>query len=480
MLNVDYLSKPTPELLNWLGGGQLSNRFLRTIRLWFLITRFYLPDYDWQSSLPQPFSYPQLRDRLFAPTHHPDEQTASDCLSIACVNSDCVCQQTASELLFAQRNFDRDIWLERAVQLTGFNLSELRQAIAICPFQTVHRSLRDDLKYLVKTGWLDKPRQGRYRLKLAQNLPQLPSNLLTNTVAAPLEMTQQRDLLHVLQAIAFVQPNLEIVADKLWQQVTQSGSMPSVQQRLFVHLDYILPDQIQERVDDYQVTLEQLWETPEGGVIQFETWVAREEKLVTATVYPVCLHYIRRAKYLSAYRLDGSGNLGWHNYRLDRIVSRQLKVLPWGSAEIPAALKDLRQTGRLPTSAEIETALLEAWGFDFYLPRVFLIMRFAPRFARWYVADSVRHPTFECLDYADLPKIVGSRFTDRQEQQKILALIGRRSPEDAYYGGWIRWQDTNVLMRLRDWRPNGEVIAPLVVREKMRQEVLLESEFYRD
>ncbi|OKH18639.1 TIGR03985 family CRISPR-associated protein [[Limnothrix rosea] IAM M-220] len=480
MVDIEYLAKPTPELLGWLSGGQLGNRFGRSIRLWFLITRFYLPEYDWRSSLPQPFSYPQLRDRLFAPTHNLQEQSTREAVSATCANSDCICQRTAGELVFAQVSLDRQLWLERVAQLAGFSASELEKNIAAFPFQTVHRSLRDDLKYLVETGWLEKPKQGRYQLKVLQALPKPPPNLLVNTVAAPLATAQQRDLLHVLQAIAFVQPNLEIMADRLWQQVTQSGSMPSVQQRLFVHLDYILPDQTQERVDDYQVTLERLWEMPQGAVIQFETWVARQERLVTATVYPVCLHYIRRAKYLSAYRLNGTDELEWHNYRLDRIISPQLKVLPWGSTEIPAALKLLRDRGRLPTSAEIESALEEAWGFDFYLPKVFLIMRFARKFARWYVADSVRHPTFKCLAYGELRQVVEAHFSDIKERRKILALIERRSPEDAYYGGWIRWRDTNVLMRLRDWRPNGEVLAPLVVREKMREEVAIESQFYRD
>jgi len=30
--------------------------------------------------------------------------------------------------------------------------------------------------------------------------------------------------------------------------------------------------------------------------------------------------------------------------------------------------------------------------------------------------------------------------------------------------------DINALMRLRDWRPNGEVIAPLSVRQQLQEE----------
>jgi CRISPR-associated protein (TIGR03985 family) len=34
-------------------------------------------------------------------------------------------------------------------------------------------------------------------------------------------------------------------------------------------------------------------------------------------------------------------------------------------------------------------------------------------------------------------------------------------------------------MRLRDWRPNGEVIAPLVLRRQMQQEAQIELGWYQ-
>ena len=34
-------------------------------------------------------------------------------------------------------------------------------------------------------------------------------------------------------------------------------------------------------------------------------------------------------------------------------------------------------------------------------------------------------------------------------------------------------------MRLRDWRPNGEVISPLAVRRQMAEEVRVEASYYQ-
>nr|WP_293160386.1 TIGR03985 family CRISPR-associated protein [Okeania sp. SIO2C9] len=55
----------------------------------------------------------------------------------------------------------------------------------------------------------------------------------------------------------------------------------------------------------------------------------------------------------------------------------------------------LWEKGKLPTIEYVEQELEKAWGFNLYLPRDLLIMRFESKFARWYVDDTVRHPTFQ-------------------------------------------------------------------------------------
>jgi hypothetical protein len=131
-----------------------------------------------------------------------------------------------------------------------------------------------------------------------------------------LSKTQLWGLLRVLESVAFVQPNLEVVVQSLWEALVADSvkpihrKEPEPQQRIFIHFDYILSDEKQDQVDGYQEQIELLWRDPIGGVINFKTWIPAQEKRVEVTVYPVCLHYVRRAKYLSAFGFDPEGKLG--------------------------------------------------------------------------------------------------------------------------------------------------------------------------
>jgi CRISPR-associated protein (TIGR03985 family) len=81
----------------------------------------------------------------------------------------------------------------------------------------------------------------------------------------------------------------------------------------------------------------------------------------------------------------------------------------------------------------------------------------------WVLVDK----TFRAISYHQLPEIITRNIANKKEQKQILEILQQRSPTDAYYTAWIRTGDINVLMRLRDWRPNGEVIAPLSIREQL-------------
>jgi CRISPR-associated protein (TIGR03985 family) len=196
------------------------------------------------------------------------------------------------------------------------------------------------------------------------------------------------------------------------------------------------------------------------------------------TVYPVCIHYLRRAKYLSAYGIDPDGNMGWHNYRLDRITSESLKVLAWGDRHVPKYLKQLRNSGKLPTSQEVEAELGKAWGFKFYEEPQLLLIRFSEDFARWYVDNTVRHQTFKAIPYTKIPNLLQKSIATDYEREEILAVLTQRKSSDRYYQAWIRPNDINIIQRLRDWRPNGEVLAPISLRQKMVDEATQELMHY--
>lgn len=471
---------PTPSVLQALSAGQLASRWQRTVRLWWLLRSLYGGDLSWQGSLPEPFRYSDLRAQLFAPTHGTAEQATAATLRVDCVSGLCLCQRSLAALLEATV-IDWQDWKTEMTQLTGISQSDWEGALRQAPFAVVHRSIRDDLKALVELGWLQETGRGRFARVLPVDWPRLPT-AVSKPAGEILGAAESWDLLRVLEAMAFVQPQLNVVVDRLWQQLTQSPAPTrdhgEPAKRIFIHLDYILPPDIQEQVDTVQYDIEQLWRQPDGGVIQFELWMARQERQTTVTVYPVCLHYARRAKYLSAYGLDPEGRMAWHNYRLDRIVSERVKVLLWDAPQVPEKLKELHDLGKLPTPKDVEDQLAAAWGFNFYLPKGWLLMRFSPWFARGYMDNTERHPTFERVAYGELRSLIAQNVPLEQQAQ-VQRVVAGCSPQDVYYAGWVRLGDINVVMRLRDWRPQGEVIAPWELRQQMREEARQEAETYK-
>ncbi|MDX2098389.1 MAG: TIGR03985 family CRISPR-associated protein [Leptolyngbyaceae cyanobacterium bins.59] len=419
---------PSPSVLHWLSAGQLANRLQRSVRLWALLKRLYDPEWNWAEVLPDPFTYPDLRDRLYAPQHGRSDVLRAEELMERCANPNCVCYKpTQAWILDSQTGQSEAKWLEEMSHLTGLSKEDLEAQLQMYPFATVHRTLRDDLKQLQKQGWLQPAGRGSYRCRSASQWPQPPANLQSGSPFASLSLPETWELLHALESISQIQPNLAPVIESLWSQVAGDGEQtPALEEpmrRIFLQLDYILSPETQDRVDDYQAQLESLWRTRDGGVVQFDYFLVREQRQVQVTVHPVCIHYLRRAKYLSAYGLDPSGQINWHNYRLDRITSKSLKVLAWGDPTIPQFLKELWRTGQLYTSESVEKQLKEAWGFNFYEPKHLLILRFSPDFARWYVEDTVRHETFKPITYKQLPALIRKVISDSQEREQLLALI---------------------------------------------------------
>ncbi len=476
---------PTPQILHWLAKGRLADRLQRSVRLWFLLRQLY-GETNWSGQLPQPFRYADIRDRLYADTHGRTEIATVETLTQKC-DSTCCCGQSLAALLSKSTlEFSVADWQQDVSKLTDLAPKMLEGLLSQHPFATVHRSIRDDLTYLAELGWLVNKGQGRFHTLTSKKWPQIPKPQLK-----PLEnlsVAQTWEVLRSLESISFVQPNLEIIIQSLWEQLAAlpaqratSRDIAEPEKRIFIHLDYILSATMQEQVDTLQDQIEQLWR--EGnGVIQFDYSLKSEKKtshIVPIVTYPVCLHYARRAKYISAYGYDPEGVFGWHNYRLDRITSPRLKTLHWKDSQIPKRLMAMYRAHNLPTSEVVSEALEEAWGFNFYLPRRLLIMRFLPTFALRYVQQTDRHSTFDPISYEALPALIKQEIKDADAQAIALKTISRRSASDDYYQAWIRLGDINIVMRLREWRPNGEIIAPIELRQQMKQESQAELMHYK-
>ncbi|MEB3163542.1 MAG: TIGR03985 family CRISPR-associated protein [Prochlorothrix sp.] len=482
-----FQSPPAPTTLHWLSNGLLESRFLRTIRLWYCLQNFYGPRQPLREPWPETFSYPVWRDRSFAPSHDRQELATSDQILATCHGKPCLCQHTALSLLWGAAPPSPD-WHTELAHISHLSRSQLDCLLQERPFAIVHRALRNDLKALAEQGWLQKASRGCYRLRSPQDLPFPPEFQHEAALSAPqphlfqsLSSAQGWDVIRALESVAFLQPSLEPIIEQIWQhqatQTQKSGRDPAPQ-RIFFEVNYILSEADQERVDTYQDQLEHLWQSPEGAVVRFESWVPQRQHQGTATVYPVCLHYTRRAKYLSAYGDHADGSWGWHNYRLDRIRSEHLQILPWGDPQVPSGLRSLWRSGQLPQPDYVRRELEAAWGFNFYLPKAPLILRFNCQFAQDYVAQTQRHGTFLPIAYDQILPWLKPQLTAEADLKALLKLLTQRSPTDAYFRAWIRLDDINVTLRLREWRPAGEVIYPFSLRRALAAECREEAQYY--
>lgn len=461
---------PSLAVLNWLVHGQITNSFHRAVRLWVIINKIY-GDPNWASELLTNWSYPDLRSKLFTATHpHQDKFSAQEIIN--CQDSSCICHLSCQQLLGIVPE-------QELITLTNRTKAQVHELIVGYPFATVHRSIRADLKILADMGWLRSSGSGQYACVLVSRLPKLIEQTQTLSLNS-LSGRQQIEFIRGLETLSWIQPNLEPLLSSLSLSVLGTDSVKSTEhQRIFIELDYILNDSLQEQVDDIQATIEDLWHQAEGGVIQFDYDVEWQDVPVKVEVYPVCIHYVRRAKYLSAFGKDLAGNIDWHNYRLDQIIPASLRVLAWGDPSVPIELKTRRERGKLPTSSDVRKEMSKAWGFKFYAPAKLAILRFSSDFSDRYVSNTVRHNTFKAISYSKLPSLLRKEIKNAEELNTILNILKERSPKDAYYQVKIREDDVNIIHRMRDWRPQGEVIAPLSLRTRMMTEALAEVKNYQ-
>jgi CRISPR-associated protein (TIGR03985 family) len=94
------------------------------------------------------------------------------------------------------------------------------------------------------------------------------------------------------------------------------------------------------------------------------------------------------------------------------------------------------------------------------------------------VDNTVRHPTFKSVPYPKITSLLQKTVSSDRERDAILAIVEQRNPSDRYYQAWIRPNDINIIQRLRDWRPNGEVLAPISLRQRMVDEATQELMHY--
>lgn len=438
-----FSDPPTIALLQWLARGSLKQNLPRAIRLWVWL-QFLYGEEGVKAGLADPFSYPDWRDAFFSGSHPVGETLP------AVHDPNCRCARTTADWLFNHTvGIAQNTW-QKALKQHDSQPDNLKAMLKSRLFGVTRRSLYEDLQILCKLGWVNRKGQAYYRVE------EFPT----------------RALLPAASSSVIVHPDLAAIAENLSQPIREH-------QRFFLHVEYIVPKTALDRVDEWQEQLRRLWEKTPVPPIELTYYSARLNQTLQGIVYPVCIYYVQRAPYLCAWGQVPEASpefIDWRNYRLDRIAD--MRPLKWTDAHLPERLQQAFKTRSLPTPDIIQEKMTEAWGFDFYQPSSLLILRFDHWFDQGYIRDTVRHDTFELVSYARVKQLIQKHTPDTAKRQALLDIWQQRSPEDAYYQAFYRIGDSNVLLRLRAWRPKMEVLFPWQLRQQLASEVVQEWQLY--
>jgi CRISPR-associated protein (TIGR03985 family) len=434
---------PQIELLQWLARGSLKQNLLRSVRLWVWLQSLYGST---PVELNDPFTYAQWRDAFFS-AGHPSGEAVPELHDAACA-----CARTTAEWLFSssQKGLSATTWQQSLQQHTGIGTNQLQPWMQKRLFGITRRSLFADLQILTELGWLTCEGSSYYRVQVLPNRPLVQEQFVSDRVG--------------LYELGFLNPNLETIAQSLSQPIAGV-------QRFYLEVDYII-GQTQRQVERWLEMFRAIWETDQVPPVQLTYRSARFGQ-VDCVIYPVCIYYVQRAIYLCGFGQTPSGGGDWYNYRLDKI--EQVTPLNWHDTNLPNGLKQRQQT--LPKPDYISLQMQKAWGFDFYLPAMPMLLRFERTFHDRYIQGTFRHQTFKQLSPSQVKQMIQA-CGNAEEQQALLTIVQSRSTTDAYYGVMYRAGDTNVELRLRAWRPKVEVLLPWKLRQQIRAEVAQEQVFY--
>ncbi|MBD2471725.1 TIGR03985 family CRISPR-associated protein [Nostoc sp. FACHB-145] len=455
MSELVFQDLPQVELLQWLARGSLKQKLLRTIRLWVWLRSLY-GDRQERLALDDSFTYAEWRDAFFSSTHTKGEEVPS------LHDPDCPCVKTTQEWLFNEKTgVVAHQWQESLMAHTG--ITDSRKVLKRRLFGITRRSLQGDLEVLADLGWLVYKNEKYYRVNEFPQRPLTPKDEAESNKLGVYELNFLHDDL-----VGFAQNHFHKI----------NGV-----QRFFLKVDYVVPRTTLDAVDDWQYQLRELWAKTPVPPIKLTYTSAKVGHQLDCIVYPVCIYYVQRAVYLCAYGESPDKQSEWYNFRLDRI--QKMIPLSWDNSGLPLNLCQHYQSHTLhtlPSPDYIAVEMSKAWGFDFYLPSQLMLMRFDRDFGDRYVKGTERHETFEEISYQQAQNLIKQKIKP-PEQQALLKILANRSPQDAYYQVFIRYQDekyrdNNVIMRLRAWRPQCEVLFPYELRQSIAADVAKEFQLY--
>lgn len=353
----------------------------------------------------------------------------------------------------------RNNWQTQIENKYSLDDSIVRDLIHYPVFQVSSKTLNNDFQrlsqlqspYLAAMGY----RQGYKKVDLSTRGEKKQTNYINP------------DLSNILNA------ELYGIAEQL------TGNIKGVQ-RFFIHTEYIVKGERQDSVGEAIANLKNIWDRDTVPFIKITYDSASLYKQSTRIVYPICVRYFKRALYLAAYGEDPKKRkqLAYKNYRLDRIMA--IEVVARDAPEVPAKLKqELFLSPAKYHPVYIIESSARALGSDFYRPIATMLLRFPKYYHEAYIEDTLRHETFKQIDpQISLRKLFKQLKIDPESKKAIEQKMARFA-DDAYYKLDYRVGDNDVIMRLRAWGANVEVLYPPDLRDRMIEDITNTYKIYQ-
>ncbi len=491
----------TVEVLKLLTPGSLKQNLAKAVRLWVILRSIYGDDDDEvKLELREEFNFLEWRNLFFldAAKSHSRDQTPS------LHHEKCRCATKLTEWLFASNlSVEKNQWFGSFKQYYSIQDDELDNLLLTGTIKNPKNSNQEDKS--VDTNNKKKPHSfskslsdGRLFAVTSRNFKDHDFQSLVNLGWLKTQKINNQDTyLKVDKFPEFFLARLEDIEDNLSEKFTNEElsafnnflSKPiNGVQRFFIHTEYIVHPTLYERVELLQKQLKDIWTQDKVALVKLTYQSAKlYQETVDCIVYPVCIYYYQRAPYLFAYgqipKADSENSwsqIDWYDYRLDRIIQLNNLTQNLDNVNIPKHFLDRCQGKYPPSPDNIKDEMSAAWGFDIYKQQELLLLRFDQYFYANYIHRTERDEMFKKISQKQAEMLVKSHTpTASLAQKNLLSVVQSRSESDIYCKVDYRVKDNNIVMRLRAWGLNVEVILPFHFRQDMKKDMEATYKLYR-
>ena len=480
--NFDF--PPNIEILQRLAkGSSLKQTLPKAVRLWVILRSIYGSETDpVKIELEKEFTYKDWSQSFF--TDFDNHKNDKNDKVPEKYDENYPCTKTISDWLFEPTiGSDEQEWKRLFIQFCSITEQELNNLLnfgstsvdkkeKLRLFAQTRRNFHNDFKALVSMDFL----QVR-KFKSNHDLnPPATQYIKVSSLPKILRDSPSQEVIENEYVGDIIQNDLADFFDDFSRKINN-------EQRFFLDLEYIVHHDLSRKINDFRQKLKEIWAKQPIPPLKI-TYVSarhyqdRKDDGEDYIVYPVCIYYSQRAPYLFAYgqtpENDNGTIIDWYDYRIDRI--KYLKVLEWNDVNLPNfSLK----VCELKTPTEIEKKRGEAWGFNFYRPKDVLIIRFNIYFHNLYIKGTERENFFTKISHKMAQNFIKRSEGNLQRKYELLTILKDRSPDDIYYRIDYRRNDYDIIMRLRAWGPNVEVLYPWDLRQTMKEDIEKTWALYR-